>query len=211
MNIQWYPGHMTKTRRQMTEDIKFVDLVAELIDARIPVDVCYLPRDAWLAGDLDEGVLEQLDRLAAAGTRFLVISRGDVIETPSSRLTALWPQAGAVRPGQSANDTCLVLRAEILGTTMLLAADLTDRYEMYAAVPADILKAAHHGSDQSTSPEFLDAVSPQVILLSCGEEAREADLAARTGSIPLYSTHSHGALTLHFTQGAFTVEPFLPR
>ena len=36
MNIQWYPGHMTKTRRQMEEDIKFVDLVAELVDARIP-------------------------------------------------------------------------------------------------------------------------------------------------------------------------------
>ena len=29
MNIQWYPGHMTKTRRQMAEDLKFVDLVAE--------------------------------------------------------------------------------------------------------------------------------------------------------------------------------------
>ncbi len=37
MNIQWYPGHMTKTRRQMAEDIKFVDLVAELLDARIPI------------------------------------------------------------------------------------------------------------------------------------------------------------------------------
>lgn len=37
MNIQWYPGHMTKTRRQMEEDVKFVDLVAELVDARIPI------------------------------------------------------------------------------------------------------------------------------------------------------------------------------
>ena len=37
MNIQWFPGHMTKTRRQMAEDIKLVDLVAEVIDARIPV------------------------------------------------------------------------------------------------------------------------------------------------------------------------------
>lgn len=37
MNIQWYPGHMTKTRRQMTEDVKFVDLVAEVVDARIPI------------------------------------------------------------------------------------------------------------------------------------------------------------------------------
>ncbi len=37
MNIQWYPGHMTKTRRQIQADLKQVDLVAEIIDARIPL------------------------------------------------------------------------------------------------------------------------------------------------------------------------------
>lgn len=36
MNIQWYPGHMTKTRRQMAENLKLVDAVCEIIDARIP-------------------------------------------------------------------------------------------------------------------------------------------------------------------------------
>ncbi len=36
MNIQWYPGHMTRTRRQMEEDLKLVDLLAEVVDARIP-------------------------------------------------------------------------------------------------------------------------------------------------------------------------------
>ena len=36
MNIQWYPGHMTKTRRQMEADLKLVDAVCELVDARIP-------------------------------------------------------------------------------------------------------------------------------------------------------------------------------
>lgn len=36
MNIQWYPGHMTKTRRQMEEDLKLVDAVCEILDARIP-------------------------------------------------------------------------------------------------------------------------------------------------------------------------------
>ena len=35
-NIQWYPGHMTKTRRQMEQDLKLVDAVCELVDARIP-------------------------------------------------------------------------------------------------------------------------------------------------------------------------------
>ena len=37
MNIQWYPGHMTKAKRMMQEDIKFNDIVIELIDARIPM------------------------------------------------------------------------------------------------------------------------------------------------------------------------------
>ena len=36
-NIQWYPGHMTKAVRQMKEDLKLVDLLIEVIDARIPV------------------------------------------------------------------------------------------------------------------------------------------------------------------------------
>lgn len=36
MEFQWYPGHMTKARRQMEEDIKLIDLVIELVDARVP-------------------------------------------------------------------------------------------------------------------------------------------------------------------------------
>lgn len=36
MNIQWYPGHMTKARRMMQENIKLVDIVIELVDARVP-------------------------------------------------------------------------------------------------------------------------------------------------------------------------------
>ena len=37
MEFQWYPGHMTKAKRQMQEDIKLIDLVIEVIDARCPI------------------------------------------------------------------------------------------------------------------------------------------------------------------------------
>lgn len=37
MNYQWYPGHMTKAKRMMQENIKLIDLVIELVDARIPL------------------------------------------------------------------------------------------------------------------------------------------------------------------------------
>lgn len=37
MNYQWYPGHMTKAKRMMQEDIKLIDLIIELVDARVPL------------------------------------------------------------------------------------------------------------------------------------------------------------------------------
>ena len=37
MNINWYPGHMAKTKKQSIEDLKLVDVVVEILDARIPV------------------------------------------------------------------------------------------------------------------------------------------------------------------------------
>ena len=36
-SIQWYPGHMAKTKRKIEQDLKLVDAVAELVDARVPV------------------------------------------------------------------------------------------------------------------------------------------------------------------------------
>ena len=37
MNINWFPGHMAKTRKQITEDLKLIDVVVEILDARIPI------------------------------------------------------------------------------------------------------------------------------------------------------------------------------
>lgn len=37
MNINWYPGHMAKTKKQILEDLKLIDIVIELLDARIPL------------------------------------------------------------------------------------------------------------------------------------------------------------------------------
>lgn len=37
MNVQWYPGHMTKAKRMMQENVKLIDLIIEVIDARLPM------------------------------------------------------------------------------------------------------------------------------------------------------------------------------
>ena len=64
MDIQWYPGHMTKTIRQMQEDIKLVDLVIEIIDARVPVS----SRNP------------DIDALASGKARLLILNKADLAD-----------------------------------------------------------------------------------------------------------------------------------
>ena len=69
MNIQWYPGHMTKTRRQMEADLKLVDLVVEIIDARIPVSSRNPDIDTICAGKPRLIVLNRVDQADPAMCR----------------------------------------------------------------------------------------------------------------------------------------------
>lgn len=67
--VQWYPGHMTKTRRQMETDLKLVDLVAELVDARIPVSSRNPDIDALCGTKPRLIVLNRADQADPAGNR----------------------------------------------------------------------------------------------------------------------------------------------
>ena len=69
MNIQWYPGHMIKTRRQIEADLKHVDIVVEIIDARIPVSSRNPDIDAITAGKPRLVVLNRADQADPAGNR----------------------------------------------------------------------------------------------------------------------------------------------
>ena len=71
MNIQWYPGHMTKTVRMMKENISLVDVVIELLDARIP----YSSKNP----DIDE--------LAKNKRRIIVMNKSDLADPVK---TAVW-------------------------------------------------------------------------------------------------------------------------
>ena len=68
MNIQWYPGHMTKTRRNMEEDLKLVDAVCELIDARIPLSSRNPDIDAICGNKPRMVILNRIDLADPAAT-----------------------------------------------------------------------------------------------------------------------------------------------
>ncbi len=69
MNYQWYPGHMTKAKRMMQENIKLIDLIIELVDARIPMS----SRNP----DIDE--------LGANKSRIVLLNKSDLADPGANR------------------------------------------------------------------------------------------------------------------------------
>ncbi|HIW93842.1 MAG TPA: ribosome biogenesis GTPase YlqF [Candidatus Flavonifractor merdipullorum] len=77
MNIQWYPGHMTKTRRMIGENLKYVDLVAEVVDARIPIS----SRNP------------DIDDLVGTKPRIIVLNRADQADPAMNKVWGDWFRA----------------------------------------------------------------------------------------------------------------------
>lgn len=71
MNIQWFPGHMTKAQRMIEDNIKLVDAVCEILDARIP----------------NSSRNPDIDRLAAGKPRLIILNRTDLADP---KVTAEW-------------------------------------------------------------------------------------------------------------------------
>lgn len=76
MNIQWYPGHMTKTRRQIEADLKQVDAVCEIVDARIPMS----SRNP------------DIDAICGSKPRILVLNRLDLADPGATKRWAAYFQ-----------------------------------------------------------------------------------------------------------------------
>ena len=180
-----------------------------LISDEIPVKLLFLPFGAEQQ-DIHPDFLLLLNELRDRGTEIRTLSRGDVIPFPSGSLTVLWPENGKVRNAQDANHYSLVFRLVLKETVLLHTGDITGTYEDYCASPANILKAAHHGSAASTGKAFLETVSPDVVLLSCRSSSRLESFRKRIGDIPVYGTPESGAVTIRFEEGRYTLIPYIP-
>jgi competence protein ComEC len=105
------------------------------------------------------------------GVRVRILWRGRRAHVGRWRLTALHPDPGERR---GTNERSLVLRAEILGRSVLLTGDMESWAESRvldccaARARADFLKVAHHGSKTSSTVSFLEAVRPRLALISAG-------------------------------------------
>lgn len=96
MNIQWYPGHMTKARREMEADVRIVDMVIELLDARAPM----------ASGN------PEIRRLGQGKERVIVLNKSDLADAAT---TTAW-----IRSFQAEGAHCIAMDARGSGNRKLL-------------------------------------------------------------------------------------------
>lgn len=178
--------------------------VRELLDEGIPIRRCVMPSGA-LEADFDEEVLPLLARMEANGTVIETVHRGDILQWAEGKLTVLFPPEGF--SASNANDGSMALLVEAEGVKLLLTGDLSARYGQYAAVSADVVKAAHHGSKNGTTQAFLDESAPTAVLVSTKRE-NAADYLRGITDADVYSTLESGAIIIRMADGHFTIELF---
>jgi competence protein ComEC len=139
---------------------------------------------------------------------------------PLGRDTAvevLWPPGGPGMP--IGNDESLVLKITHAGRSILFPGDIQDGamrelLKHPGRIRSDVLVAAHHGSSESLTRAFVEAVNPSVIVSSNDRtlSRKQVDFESMIGKRPLMRTHRAGAITIEIdAEGELHVTPYLPR
>ena len=142
----------------------------------------------WINGvfeDAGESYQRFLSALRRTDAKLETVSAGDTHFTEQLLITVLWPLPDA--EVLSGNDGCLVMRLQCGSVGMLLMGDAEKATEAallqtYPAghLEAQILHAGHHGGDTSTTEDFLNAVRPETVVISCGVANRFGHPDGRT-------------------------------
>ena len=187
----------------------------ELMEQRVTIRQIVLPAHAEETKRSDDS--HDILRLAKeAGIPVRYAAKGDRFEGERVKLDVLWPIYGKMYPGMDANHNSLALLVDLNGLTLLTAGDLTQEYEMYSAVPAQVLKIAHHGAKGSTSPGYLQTVSPQMALLTANSARMQYAASAlkklSAMSVPVWGTQEGRAVIMTISKpGSVSIQHYKDR
>lgn len=146
-----------------------------------------------------------------SGTPIIVPDEGDYFHLGEAIITVLhcWPEAW------DANNMSIVVRVDYGMTSFLFTGDSEDMSEYMMIdsgrdLSADVLKVGHHGSQSSSTVEFINAVSPHYAVISCGKENPYGHPHEQTlrnlGEVEVLRTDQLGTITFHSDGTALSYE-----
>jgi competence protein ComEC len=156
-----------------------------------------------------------LDAIAFSQADYFEVTRDDSIQIGSLTLEVLHPEH-VIEGGL--NENSIVLRLDYAGTSFLFPGDVSkdNEAEMISAglpLKADILKVGHHGSDASTSAEFLSSVHPAVAIYSAAKGNSyghpDSDTLKRiiNSGAQIYGTDVNGTVMVEVDNTGYSIKP----
>lgn len=184
--------------------------LSDILDTFRPGAI-YVPAGWFDQADISEAVTEGIERAKAMNIPIVELFAGDEVAlSPATRATVYNPH----KPFDAVNDMSLLLLAESEGRSALFTGDLTTAGEPDSLPDCEILKVAHHGADNATSVRFLAATTPEIAVISVGENCfgHPSDLTLgklREAGANILRTDACGAITLTATGDGWRVKTFL--
>lgn len=167
----------------------------------------------WMEKNQDWERLKNLAEIQ--DTAIVYAKKGDVFTFASASIRILHP--GTEAYGEKANAGSLTFLLKTENFSMLFTGDLEAEGENTVCqedIRCDVLKAAHHGSANSTSPELLKKAKPSVALISCGEGNRyghphkETIERLRTSGCRILCTMDSGQITVRANRRGIKIEEY---
>ncbi len=143
---------------------------AEIISS-IPVDKIFVTHFSEFNIPTTNTYENVLDAIDASTAELVEVTAGDTFTFGDLKLNIIAP----FEESDDYNDMSIVFTASYKDTSVLLTGDTTKKVEKQilsagSELDCDVLKIAHHGSSTSSSAEFIDAVSPELSVISCGKD-----------------------------------------
>lgn len=148
------------------------------------------------------------------GIQVFYASEGDVFEAENFRIECLYPYQGI---SAEENSTSFVLSAEIDGTKILFTGDIEaedEKYLLNSDIECDIIKIAHHGSNTSSTEEFLETAKAKTAVIEAAENNiygfPHSEVIARLlkDGTDIYVTGRDGAITVKIDKDGYSVKTY---
>lgn len=183
----------------------------ELLDQR-PPKIIYVPK-GWFDVEADESVQKAIEHAQSLEIPIVELSAGDVVALTDDVCATVYNPSDIT---DDVNDMSLVLNVEYRSASVLFTGDLSENARTLELPNADILKVPHHGSAKACGRRFIQAVSPEISVISVGENRyghpsdETIQRLVRAGSA-VYRTDQCGAISFRLRRdGSWQIKTYLP-
>ena len=173
----------------------------------------YVPSGWFDVEEVSPSITAGMALAREMGVEIVELSTGDSVPlSPVARMDVYAPEAGCST--EEPNDMSLLTLVSCEGKRALFTGDLSAEAEPEVIPDTDILKVPHHGSNKAGSQRLLDACTPEIAVISVGENnyghpGEETLKKLKATGARVYLTRECGAITVSWRGGAWRVEPFL--